>query len=234
MEFCEYNLFTLTGRPSNHFNNINYAALNKEDGSRKRFTSRFDKGFLMEIDLSGFHLYLIYTILGLKFPENIYNELSKYYPKNENPKEYTFKQIYGGIDKELQEIDPFKSINNLIRQTFISYKTGNLKTFLFDKPMILESNLSQTKVFNYMLQNLETEFNANLLESINKFLRERNSKLILYTYDSFLIDFSMEDGNKVLKELIGLFGDIPFKIKVGTNYHELKNIRVCWAQLLEM
>lgn len=225
-EYCEYNLFTLTGRPSNHFNNVNYAALKKEDGNRKRFVSRFDKGFLIEIDLSGFHLYLIYTILGLDFPENVYDELGKFYPKNESPKEYTFKQIYGGIDKELQEIEPFKSTHELIQQTFIAYKTGNLKTFLFDKPMILEPGLNQTKVFNYMLQNLETEFNANLLQKLNEFLGFKTSKLILYTYDSFLIDYNMEDGNNVIRDLINIFKDIPFKMKAGINYHELKLIQL--------
>ena len=30
----EYNLFTSTGRPSNRFGNINYAALKKDDGCR--------------------------------------------------------------------------------------------------------------------------------------------------------------------------------------------------------
>lgn len=225
-EFCEYNPFTLTGRPSNHFNGINYAALNKEDGSRKRFISRFEDGILIEVDLSGFHLYLIYLILGLEFPKNIYSTLGKYYPEGVDPKEYTFKQIYGGIDKNLRGIDPFKQIDLLIQQIFISYKTGNLKTFLFDKPMVLEPGLNQTKVFNYMLQNLETEFNANLLESINKFLKNKDSKLILYTYDSFLIDFNVKEGSSVLKELMDIFHGIPFKVKAGNNYHELQLINL--------
>ena len=39
--FSEYNLFTSTGRPSNRFGGINFAALNKKDGSRERFISRY-------------------------------------------------------------------------------------------------------------------------------------------------------------------------------------------------
>lgn len=37
----QYNVYTSTGRPSNRFDGINYSALNKEDGSRKCFQSRF-------------------------------------------------------------------------------------------------------------------------------------------------------------------------------------------------
>ena len=35
MFYSEYNLFTSTGRPSNRFGGINFAALNKKDGSRE-------------------------------------------------------------------------------------------------------------------------------------------------------------------------------------------------------
>ncbi len=225
-EYTEYHPFTLTGRPSNHFNNINYAALNKSDGSRSRFISRHEKGFLIEIDLSGFHLFLIYSIIGQKFPQNVYEELSKLYPTGENPKDYTFKQIYGGIEKDLLQFEPFKSINNLSKQIFIKYQTGNLKTFLFDKKVHFERGLTQWKVFNYMLQNLETEFNANLLEKINNLLKSKQTKLILYTYDSFLFDFNPKDGSVLLKEIIDIFESIPFHIKAGINYNDIKEINI--------
>lgn len=224
LEKCEFNPFTLTGRPSNHFNGINYAALNKSDGSRERFKSRHKNGFLIEIDLSGFHLYLIHLIIGRSFPEDIYLELSKYYPTDEDPKNYTFKQIYGGIDKELLGIEPFTSINQLSKSTFISYKTGQLKSFLFDKEMKLEEGLGQWKVFNYCLQNLETEFNMEIIQKLNSFLREKTSKLILYVYDSFLIDYNPNDGRETLKEIIEIFRDIPVHVKAGMNYNEMKLI----------
>lgn len=225
-EKCEFNPFTLTGRPSNHFNGINYAALNKSDGSRERFKSRHKNGFLIEIDLSGFHLYLIYLIIGQKFPENIYQELSKFYPVGENPKDYTFKQIYGGIDKDLLGIEPFTSINDLSKQTFIQYKSGKLKSFLYDKEMKLEEGLGQWKVFNYLLQNLETEFNMGIIQRLNSLLKEKETKLILYTYDSFLFDFSKQDEKSLLKKIIDIFETIPFHIKAGMNYDQMKQIKL--------
>jgi hypothetical protein len=54
--FSQYNLFTSTGRPSNRFGGINFAAMNKEDVSRKSFISRYGSdGMLVLMDYSSFH-----------------------------------------------------------------------------------------------------------------------------------------------------------------------------------
>ena len=45
------------------------------------------------------------------------------------------------------------------------------------------------KLLNYVLQNLETAMNVRILWDIFKSLRNRKTKLVLYTYDSFLFDF---------------------------------------------
>ncbi len=39
--YTQYNLYTATGRPSNRFGNVNYSALNKENGCRSSFISRY-------------------------------------------------------------------------------------------------------------------------------------------------------------------------------------------------
>ena len=57
--YSEYNPYTSTGRPSNRFGGINFAALNKTDGSRKPFQSRFENGMLVEFDYDAYHLRLI-------------------------------------------------------------------------------------------------------------------------------------------------------------------------------
>ena len=41
--YTQYNLYTTTSRPSNTFNNINFAALNKDNGERKCYKPEFDK-----------------------------------------------------------------------------------------------------------------------------------------------------------------------------------------------
>ena len=59
MVYSEYNPYTATGRPSNRFGGLNFAALNKKDGSRKQFISRFGKdGMLVEMDYDAYHLRL--------------------------------------------------------------------------------------------------------------------------------------------------------------------------------
>jgi len=53
--YSEYNPFTSTGRPSNRFGGLNFAALNKSDGSRKQFISRYNNGVLVEMDFDAYH-----------------------------------------------------------------------------------------------------------------------------------------------------------------------------------
>ena len=61
--YTEYNIFTSTGRPSNHYGGINYAALNKENGCRKSFVSRFGRdGLIVTMDYSAYHPRIIAKI----------------------------------------------------------------------------------------------------------------------------------------------------------------------------
>ena len=49
--------------------------------------------------------------------------------------------------------------------------------------------MNPQKLLNYVLQNLETANNVLILWDIFKILRGKNTKLVLYVYDSFLFDF---------------------------------------------
>ena len=57
-------------------------------------------------------------------------------------------------------------------------------------------------------------------------MEDKQSKVILYTYDSFLIDYAVEDGKEVLKEIKRLLEINGFVVKVayGPNYNSLKYI----------
>ena len=83
MIFSEYNLFTTTGRPSNRFGGVNFAALNKSDGSRKHFISRFEDGVLLEFDFDAYHLRLIgklvdYDVVKEQFKLMLTNDSDTY------------------------------------------------------------------------------------------------------------------------------------------------------------
>lgn len=218
-EYSEYNPYTLTGRPSNHFNNINYAALNKTDGSRERFVSRFGpNGKLIEFDLKAFHIYLLSKVVGYDWPDpDIYAYFGKLYPPDVNPKDETFKQIYGGISDKYLHIDFFFKVKQLTNTLFERYEKNELKSVLFERQMNIP-DLTNVKVLNYILQSLETEFNASLISKINDYLYTQQSKLVLYTYDSFLIDYCKDDGKNGLDGLKNIFSEIPYRIKYGNNY----------------
>ena len=69
MFYSEYNPYTSTGRPSNRFGGVNFAALNKSDGSRKCFTSRYgEDGILLQLDYEAFHLRLVAHQLNYQLP----------------------------------------------------------------------------------------------------------------------------------------------------------------------
>ena len=53
----------LTTRPSNKFNGVNYAALNKDNGCRKSFIPRNDK--FIELDIGAYHPTLLGFVGGV-------------------------------------------------------------------------------------------------------------------------------------------------------------------------
>ena len=58
-------------------------------------------------------------------------------------------------------------------------------------------------------------------------IKDDRSKLILYSYDSFLLDFNMEDGLnyiKKIKDILEQKGKFPVKVSWGLNYHEMKEL----------
>jgi hypothetical protein len=74
---------------------------------------------------------------------------------------------------------------------------------------------------------METENNMKVLTKLIPEIENDKSKLILYSYDSFLFDFNMEDGLeylKKIKDIIEQDGKFPVKVSWGLNYHEMKDI----------
>ena len=80
-EYTKYNVYTTTGRPSNSNKGINYAALNKDDGTREKYISRFENGKLIEFDYDAYHLRLIANLIGIDQPPGSFHK-RKLYKKN--------------------------------------------------------------------------------------------------------------------------------------------------------
>ncbi len=87
--------------------------------------------------------------------------------------------------------------------------------------------MNKNKVFNYLIQLMETENNMRMLVELIPEIEGYKSKLVLYSYDSFLFDFYLPDGLKFLKKVKGIIeqsGKFPVKVSKGWNYHEMEDI----------
>ena len=234
MVYSEYNLFTSTGRPSNRFGGINFAALNKKDESRKPYTSRFQDGILVEFDYDAYHLRLIGHILDYQFPKgSVHEHMSEFYGDvdYETSKSTSFQYLYGRIPQQVIDTNPFFSrVDKYIGKIWGKFKTQQfIESDIYNK-RIYRKNLSamnRNKLFNYMIQLLETENNMKVMSELIPFLKDKQSKLILYSYDSFLFDFKLTDGLdflKGVKEILEQDGVFPTKSSRGLNYHEMEDI----------
>ena len=226
--FTDYNLLTSTGRPSNTFAGLNFAALNKKDNSRNFITTRFDKGILVEYDYDAYHLRLIAKLVDYDFgQESVHNHFSKIFNVSyEEAKTMSFRYLYGGIPKEISEkYDFFDKVKAYSDKLYKKVKQSNiLQTDIYNRQIIInQKDFYASKLFNYKIQNLETETNLKTLVKLNEFLEPYESKLIMYHYDSFLFDFSINDSTQCIdgiKSILEREGH-PVKMKRGMNYGEM-------------
>ena len=230
--YSEYNPYTSTGRPSNRFGGLNFAALNKSDGSRKQFISRFSNGVLVEMDFDAYHLRLIGEIVGYDFPKtSVHEHMAELYglPYDE-AKALSFKYLYGGISDEVSDNPFFSKVNDYIKLLWQDYKTNNfVQSYIYNRRIHRKNlqDMNPNKLFNYMIQLMETENNIKILNELQPKLQQYNSKLVLYNYDSFLFDFDTKDGLdflNIVKQTIESGGKYPVKIGKGVNYHDMQDI----------
>jgi hypothetical protein len=216
--YTQYNLYTLTGRPSNAFNGINFAALNKTNGERAAFIPEND--FLVEIDFKAYHPTIIAKLAGYEFTGNIYDQLANEFSGStpETIKELVFQQLYGGVRKDFQDKPFFKQVNDYTNRLWSD--NGVIGTQFgkrFTKEMI--KNPTPQKLLNYIVQNTETIFNVVQFSAVVNLLKDKNTKIILYTYDSILLDY---DSSENLLDSITSLLKFNYSTKTGHNYAEIE------------
>ena len=221
--YTQYNLNTLTTRPSNTFNNLNFSALNKDNGERECFIPRND--VFIEMDISAYHPTLLANLLDYTFDsDDIHGSFATMYNVDyAKAKEITFKQIYGGIWKEYEDLEFFKGVKSYTDDLWKSFNyNGYIKCPISGHRFIKSemSDMNPQKLLNYVLQNLETANNVLILYDIFKVLRGKNTKLVLYVYDSFLFDYDRSEP-EVMLQILGIFNKykLQTKTKKGTNYN---------------
>lgn len=215
--YTSYNLATTTRRPSNSFNGINFAALNKENGARRSFIS--SHGFV-ELDISAYHPNLAARLVAMDFDgQDVHQTFADLYGVSyKEAKELTFKQLYGGVFKEYAHLEFFQKVNKFIEEKWREFQEQGkvevpISGYFFYKDKL--ENMNPQKLFNYMLQNVESAMNTYILMDIHKLLRGRKTKIVLYTYDSFLFEVG-EGENDIEIEINKIFK--KYKLQTKTSY----------------
>ena len=218
--YTQYNLKTLTTKPSNKFKGVNYAALNKENGCRKSFLPSNNK--FCEIDISAYHPSLSCRLIDYNFPSvDIHDHMSKLYGVSyAKSKELTFKQLYGGVFKQYEHLEYFSKIKEYIHNMWLDFYNGEdivcpISNYVYQRDYYKEMN--PQKLFNYLLQNLETSMNVCILWDIFCLLKGKKTKLILYTYDSFLFDWDKNE-SELMDQIKLIFKKYKFNIKIKQGY----------------
>ena len=236
--YTEYNIYTTTGRPSNKYGGVNYAAINKEDGSRESFVSRHEYGMLLELDYDSYHLRLIGDIINYTLPESsVHTYLGKQYfgkdkiseEEYEQSKQISFRLLYGGVDKDFAKIPFFGKVREFTYKLWKEFQTkGYMETAILNRKLFKEamSDMNPSKLFNYYLQSMETEYNMATINEVNALLGPYDTKLILYTYDSLLFDFNIKDGKQLILDIKKTMTNdkFPVKIKAGKTMQDMQNM----------
>lgn len=230
MVYTEYNPYTATGRPSNRFGGMNFAALNKSDGSRDSFISRYPLGSLVQMDFEAYHLRLMANELNVELPseQSIHTELAKIYFNTmditENmyaeSKRRTFEVMYG-MSRETYNFELFEKIHEHRKQYEYTNTIELPSGITVD---VITPNAS--KLFNYYMQSLEMVRTLPKLTSIINLIKNTTAHLVLYTYDSILLDMQTMD-TELLQQIQDILEEnktFPVRVYSGNTYGNIKEI----------
>jgi len=220
--FTQYNPYTVTSRPSNRHGGINFSAIPK-DHTREIFIPREDHLFL-QFDYDAYHVRIIGKLIGYDLPTTSVHQwlADQYGVSYDDSKGRTFRILYGGVSDEDRQIPFFQKVDEFIHTLWEGIQSvGYLQTGKGRRiPLSWVENPTPQKVFNYLLQGTETEYNISVLKG----LMDKNLPLpLLYTYDSFLFDYGGDWGTEKameIKSVLESFG-FPTKVSWGRNYSQV-------------
>jgi hypothetical protein len=231
--YTEYHPYTMTGRPSNRFGGINFAALNKSDGSRAAFVSRFENGKLLQLDFESYHLRLLANYAYQVSPEiPIHTFLAQEYfgktditqEEYDEGKQITFSILYG--DNVDTDISFLQNIKQVAVDKYHHYLTeGDIFAPYSNRTIFIPEGSSMNKVFNYFVQSLEFEETVTKIDKLNTALQGKKSVVILYTYDALLLDCPPEELEEVKTLTESILGEngYPLRTSFGDNYNDLRD-----------
>jgi hypothetical protein len=239
--YSQYNVYTSTGRPSNRYGGVNYAALNQTDGTRKCFISRYgENGAIVVLDYTAFHPRIISRLVKYDVPitTDIYGYLAKLYFNKKTvdetdikeAKAITFRQFYGGIEDKYSHIKYLASVKGFMTEQWEQFKSKGYVPTPFFKRQITSRHISEPdppKVFNYILQATEGELSIPKVKAVLDFLKGHKTCAVLYTYDAVMFDYYKLEGLELLRDIqkiMSFDGRFPMKAYMGDSYQDVKQI----------
>jgi hypothetical protein len=175
------------------------------------------------MDYNAYHPRLIGKLIGFQMPDgNVHEWLAEQYGCDVNEgKGITFQLLYGGIDDTFRQIPYLNAVADYIDELWIkTQQNGYLQTQYRRIPLSWIEGANPQKVFNYLLQALETEMNIDKMRKILDYIKGSGIRFILYTYDSFLFDVPMDVDKSMIKDLKEIIedGGFPIKASWGLDY----------------
>ena len=223
MKKQNYMWYTATSRPSNSWNNFNFSALNKNDGTRNKIHSRYDGGKIVQFDYDAFHIKLLAKILDYKFTKHPYEEIKEELGLDipyDEVKSRVFQNIYGTITDQFIQHPFFQRVQAMIDELYQEYfEKGYTESYFYHKRFRDIEDPTPNKVFNYFLQSLETEYNVRKLKTILPLLQDKRTVLCMYLYDAFVFDVP-QDETEIIPHLKRAFetDGMTTKCSVGENF----------------
>lgn len=224
-----YMWYTATSRPSNSWGGFNFSAMNKKDGTRNKIRSKFSGGKIVQFDYDAFHIKLLAKILEYKFERHPYEQIREELNINMDYDEFKskiFQNIYGNITYEFMNHPFFQSIQAVIDDLWHQYESNsNVESYFYGKLFRDIKDGTPNKIFNYVLQSLETEYNVKKIKSILLLLKEKQSVFMLYLYDAFVFDIHPDEMGLIEDLTNALQTDnMSIKIYIGDTFGDIKQI----------
>lgn len=224
-----YMWYTATSRPSNSWDGFNFSAMNKKDGTRNKIRSRFDGGKIVQFDYDAFHIKLLAKILEYKFEKHPYEQIREELNINmdyDDFKSKIFQNIYGNITYDFMNHPFFQAIQMVIDDLWNQYESnGRVESHFYGKLFSDIKEETPNKIFNYVLQSLETEYNVKKIKDVLPLFKDRQSVFMLYLYDAFVFDIH-PDEMYLIKDLTNAFqtDNMSIKIYIGDTFGDIKQI----------
>lgn len=209
--YTSYNLYNATSRPTNSFNSVNFLAIPKSIEFRRCFKPRHDR--FVELDQDGYHIRLVADLVGYELDSETkaHKQLAELRAGKEvelTSEDYTkakaanFKMIYGTPSESDRELKLSQKVQEYINSLWKSYESGIVKPEnpYSHKEFRDMEDMYPNKLFNYMIQSVETSRNVLTLCKVLGYMSRYHAKseIVLITYDAFLIDYADSDGPELL------------------------------------